>query len=126
LINPSGGRFFQIPSFAQLSFRKPGPYANLSLKGTSSFFPLFLCERRVLLVFSLFFFTFHSVRRVAIAELDGTPSCSPTHLLWMHAYCSKCPGIQKSIPVFHLRINQKLNTIKKKRAQVFPAGGKVL
>jgi hypothetical protein len=44
----------------------------------------------------------------------------------MRAYCSKCPGIQKSIPVFHLRINQKLNTIKKKRAQVFPAGGKVL
>jgi hypothetical protein len=38
----------------------------------------------------------------------------------------EAPGIQRSTPVFHAHINPEVNTIKKKKAQLFPMGSKVL
>ena len=73
-VSPARSRVFQIPSFAQLCFRKPEPSASLSDKTTSSFFPLFLGELRVLLSFSLFFYPFPRTRRGPITGAHGQPS----------------------------------------------------
>src|SRR5208337_5585508 len=101
--------------------------STCSCYAASHRFPLFLCERRVLLLFLIFLLHLPYPRRAS------TQSASKTHGAdaWQksspeYSPSSRLQGIQRTCRVFHARILRQMATIKRKKRQPFSLGRGVL
>jgi len=111
---PSQNLNFQNPSIPQPQFRNLTHHPTARHQSTSSKFPLFLPERRVLLSFFLISYTFSYYPSLQLAQL---PIDSQVTLRQLGLPSESLPNhrIQKSTLVFHAHSRPAMNTIKKKK-----------
>jgi hypothetical protein len=121
-------RVFQIPSIAQLGFRKLTLCQPSLPQAFQPAFHFSALNYGYYYLFSLSLLPL-STRLPVGAPLPTKPSLALPDLLFLPSTCvhqANEAGIQRSSPVFHAQSSAKVHTIKKKKRMRFPAGGKLL
>ena len=127
-LNTSTHPVFQFPSIPQPRFRKLTRKPTLSLPAISATFPLLLPERRVLLSFFFISYTFSSYpSRYTPLPADLSLILSQTLPLPQPFHPRPTnPSNPEKYPLFHAQSHAKVNTIKRKKRELFPSGGYLL